>query len=190
MTVVLGITLAGLVYFVWSAISWMALPWQRAQFKPFLNEDEVAETLDRAAPVSGIYGLPAEPKYPPGATKEQREAIDQGAHERLQRGPIVFAVVARTGYPSYPRMLVLAFLVNLVVFGGVAWMLAHTTGLNYVERVGFVALFAVIAGIACRIPDWNWHRFPLPYTLVAIANLVVGSLLAGLVLACFVRGAS
>lgn len=52
--------------------------------------------------------------------------------------------------------------------------------------MGFVVVFGLAAGIACRIPDW--HRFPLPYTLVAIANLVVGSVLSGLVLASFVPG--
>jgi hypothetical protein len=168
----------------------MALPWQRAQFKPFLNEDRVAETIDREAPASGIYGLPAEPQYPAGATKEQREEIDKAAYARLQRGPIVFAVVARSGYPSYPLMLALAFIGNVVVFLAVAWMLAHTTGLSYTGRVGFIALFGIAAGVACRIPDWNWHKFPLGYTAVAIANLAVGSILSGLVLAYFVRGAA
>lgn len=42
--------------------------------------------------------------------------------------------------------------------------------------------------VACRIPDSNWHRFPLSYTFVAIANLAVGSVLSGLVLAYFVHG--
>lgn len=184
----LGVVLASAVYFIWSAISWMALPWQRAQFKPFTDENEIAGALDRAAPASGVYGLPAEPNYPSNATKEEREAIDRAAYERLHRGPIVFAVIARTGYPSYPRMLALAFLTNLVVFAGLAWMLAQTTGLGYLDRVSFVTLFAVLAGIACRVPDWNWHMFPLAYTIVAIVNLTVGSLLAGLVLAHFVRG--
>jgi hypothetical protein len=188
MTSAIGVVLASAVYFVWSAISWMALSWQRVQFKPFANENDIAEALDRAAPRSGIYGLPAEPNYPSGATEEQRQAIDTAAYERLQRGPIVFAVIARTGYPSYARMLVLAFLTNVVVFAGLAWMLAQTTGLGYAGRVSFVALFAAIAGAACRIPDWNWHKFPLAYTLVAMANLTAGSLLAGLVLALFVRG--
>lgn len=114
MTLLLGVVLASLAYFLWSAISWMALPWQRAQFKSFLNEDRVAEVLDHAAPASGIYGLPAGPKYPAGATKEQRDEIEKAAYERLQRGPIVFAVVARSGYPSYPRMLARAFVANWV----------------------------------------------------------------------------
>jgi len=190
MDALLGVGIAAAIYFVWSALSWMALPWQRAQFKSFVGETQIADALDRSAPAAGLYGLPAEPSYPPEATKEQRAAIDRAAYERLQRGPVVFAVIDRNGYPSYPRMLALAFVTNLIVFAGLGWMLAQTSGLGYGGRVVFVTVFGLVAGIACRIPDWNWHRFPLPYTMVAIANLAVGSVLAGLALAHFVRGTS
>ena len=30
---ILGVTLAAVMFFVWSAISWMALPWQRGVFR-------------------------------------------------------------------------------------------------------------------------------------------------------------
>ena len=59
----LGVLLSTVVFFVWSAISWMALPWQRGLFKQFQDEDAMAQLLDTQAPGSGIYGLPAEPSY-------------------------------------------------------------------------------------------------------------------------------
>src|SRR5262245_52059256 len=101
MVFLVGVVLASVAFFVWSAISWMALPWQRAQFKPFVNEDRMADILDEQAPGAGIYGLPGEPHYPAGATREQRAAIDLAAYERLQRGPVVFAIVSRSGYGSF-----------------------------------------------------------------------------------------
>ena len=39
----LGVVLSSAVFFVWSAISWMVLPWQRAQFKRFVSDDRVGE---------------------------------------------------------------------------------------------------------------------------------------------------
>ena len=188
MDLFLGVVLASVVFFVWSAISWMALPWQRRLFKEFRDENAMAQAFDEQAPASGIYGVPSEPRYPAGATKEQRAAIDRAAYERLQRGPIVFAVIARSGYPSYPRMLVLAFLGNVVVSLAFAWMLAQTTGLGYAERVAFLLVASLAAGIACRVPDWNWHKFPLEHALVNIASLAVGWVLSGVVLAYYVRG--
>lgn len=184
----LGVTLAAAAFFVWSAISWMALPWQRGVFREFANEERIVQVLAEEAPASAIYGLPGEPRYPPGAGKAERDAIDQAAWTRLQRGPLVFAVVARDGFPGYPRLLAQAFLGNLAVSLAFGWMLAQTQGLGYAERVAFVFLAGLAAGIACRVPDWNWHRFPLDHTIVNIASLAFGWLLAGLVLSAFVHG--
>ena len=190
MSFVLAVLLSSVVFFIWSAISWMALPWQRGLFKEFHDEEKVAQLLAEQAPTSGIYGLPSEPKYPAGATKEQREAIDQATWDKIQRGPLVFAVVSREGFSSYSSMLATAFIGNLAVSLIFAWMLAQTTGLGYGQRVAFLFLASVAAGIACRIPDWNWHKFPLNHALVNMASLAVGWLLSGLVLAWFVPGQS
>lgn len=190
MSFLLGVTIASLVFFAWSAVSWMVLPWQRMLFKEFQDEAMVARVLDQQAPGSGIYGLPAEPKHPAGATAEQRAAIDRAVWQKIEHGPVVFAVVSRAGYPSLPKLLCLAFAGNLVVSLIFAWMLTHTAGLGYAERVAFLVLGSIAAGVACRVPDWNWHRFPLHHTLVNIASLAVGWLLSGLVLAAFVRGRS
>jgi hypothetical protein len=183
-----GVTLAAIAFFVWSAISWMVLPWQRGVFKEFRDEEAVARALDANTPRSGVYGLPGEPRYPQDATREQREAIDRDALARIRRGPIVFAVVGRGGLPGLPRLLVQAFLGNLAVSAVFAWMLAQTSGLGYGERVAFLFLAGIAAGIACRYPDWNWHRFPLDHTVVSVASLATGWLLSGLVLALFVHG--
>jgi Domain of unknown function (DU1801) len=61
-------------------------------------------------------------------------------------------------------MLSIAFAANVVVSLIFGWMLAQTTGLGYGERVAFVFLAGLAAGIACRVPDWNWHKFPLNHT--------------------------
>jgi hypothetical protein len=188
MEFILGVILASAVFFAWSAISWMALPWQRGVFKTFANEDAMVEILAAQAPGSGIFGLPGEPRYPPEATKAQRDAIDRAAFDRIQRGPVVFAVVSRGSFGSFPRLLAIAFLGNVAVSLVFAWMLAQTTGLSYGQRVVFLFLASVAAGLACRVPDWNWHKFPVNHTVVNIASLAVGWLLAGLVLARFVQG--
>ena len=100
----------------------------------------------------------------------------------------MFAVVSREGLGRYPVMLAIALASNVITALLVAGLLSQTSGLGYFERVAFVAVVAVVAGIACRIPDWNWHKFPLDYTVVSIASLVAGWLLAGLMLARFVHG--
>lgn len=179
--------LGGLAFFIWSAISWMALPWQRMVYKSFVDEDEVARVIGLHAPDSGMYGLPAEPKYPPGADKTQREAIDQAVWTKIQSGPTVTAVVKHGGFAPFPQMLVVAFLTSVGVALLFAWMLSQTTGLSYFERVLFVTIAGFASGAICRLPDWNWHQYPTNHTVVQIASLTIGWLLSGLVIACFVR---
>jgi hypothetical protein len=65
----------------------MALPWQRMVYKTFVDENEVARLIEAQALESGIYGLPAEPKYPAGADKSQRDAIDQAVRRKIHEGP-------------------------------------------------------------------------------------------------------
>jgi hypothetical protein len=185
----LGALLGGAVFFVWSAISWMALPWQRAVYKPFVNEDAVVEVMGANAPEPGLYGLPEEPKYPLGATKEQRETIDRAVWEKLQKITVT-AVVTHGGFPPLPRMLGVAFVTYTVVALLFCWMLSKSTGLLYGERVLFIAVAGLSAGLICRLPDWNWHQYPLNHTIVQIANLLVGWTLSGLVMAWLVKGAT
>jgi hypothetical protein len=99
----LGVLLSSAAFFIWSAISWMALPWQRGVFKAFTDEDDMTRVLAGQAPESGVYGLPAEPRYPADATKAQRDAIDWAVFDKIMCGPVVFAVVARGHFGSYRR---------------------------------------------------------------------------------------
>jgi hypothetical protein len=184
----LGAALAGLAFFAWSAISWMALPWHHAVYKRFVSEDAVARAIAENAPVSGIYGMPEQPKLPPNATKAEREAADKAAWDKMQRGPILTAIVWQGGFGSLPRMLAVALATAIVVALGFGLLLAQTHGLSYAERTLFVGGAGLLAALACRLPDWNWHKFPIEHALVNIADSGVGWTLAGLVLAHFVRG--
>jgi len=186
-SLLLGAVLAGLAFFVWSAISWMALPWHKSVYREFIDEDAVARAIGENAPVSGIYSMPEQPKAPPGASTEQQKAAEQALWEKMQRGPILTAVVTREGFGSLPRMLSVALVSAVVVALGFGLMLAQTQGLSYWQRAIFVGGAGMLAAMACRLPDWNWHKFPIQHSLVGIADLAIGWFLAGLVLACFVR---
>jgi hypothetical protein len=183
----LGSLLAGLAFFLWSAVSWMALPWHHAVYRTFADEDAVAAVIARNAAVSGLYGMPEQPKLPESATQEQRKAADQAVWEKMQRGPILTAVVTREGFGSLPRMLATALLTAVVVAFGFGLLLAQTQGLTYWQRAAFVGGAGLLAAMACRLPDWNWHKYPIEHSLVNIADLAIGWSLAGLVLAHFVR---
>jgi hypothetical protein len=183
LTIFWGAIAGGAIAWIWGAISWMVLPWHHATFLSFTDEADIARVVLDGCPRSGVYGLPAPPRYPPGADKAAREAIDYAANRQMQVGPIVTAVVQRGGFGSVPTAMMRAFVIYAVAGGVMTWLLLQTSGLSYWERAGFVTGVALAASLICRMTDWNWHGYSTPYTVVCIADHVVSGFLVGLGLA-------
>jgi hypothetical protein len=173
----------GAAAWLWGAISWMALPWHHACFRRFEDEEGLVRALDRTAPTTGLYGYPAPPRYEPGMTREQRAAADADVLDRMRRGPLVFAVVTRHGFPPIGKPMAGAFLLAAFVALLFAWMLRQTVGLDVLARALFVGVGGLAGASLARLPDWNWHGFPARYTAVLVADAAIGWFLVGLVLA-------
>ena len=170
-SLVKGTVLGGLVLFIWGAISWMALPWHGASLLTFGNEDAVTQAIVANAPRSGMYLLP-------NAGAEQKSA-----HEKMAKGPVVLASV-RTGPIGSMTVFMISGLViqMLGALLGTA-LLLQTRPLSYGGRVLFLLGIALSAGVLAHLPDWNWWSFSASYTMLAFADLIIGWLLAGLVIA-------
>lgn len=165
--------LAGIVLFVWSFISWTMLPWHMASVRQFNSEVAVAQIVQANVAESGVYMLPA-------------ASTAQGA--TAQNQPVVFASVIMGGMPmSMAMQMGISLATQIIAAFIVAWMLSRTYRLSYIGRVAFVFAFAVAATIIRDVPLWTWFGFDLHYTLVNMADVLVGWLLAGLVLAKCVR---
>ena len=160
--------LAGIVLFLWGAFSWMALPWHRATLHNFIDGRAVSDELASNALQSGIYVSP----------------MGLSANSEQVKQAYIFASVHLQGAPSsmMPNMVV-SLLTQVLAAILIAYLLSKTTGLSYSKRVKFVLLFALAAGIVTYVPYWNWFCFDTRYTLVEIADLLLGWLFAGLVLA-------
>lgn len=178
-----GALAGGGVAWIWGAISWMALSWHHATFLSFSDEEQMACAVAAACPRSGVYGLPAPPRYAPGMDKAAREAVDLAAQKRMTLGPIVTAVVQRDGFGSVPLAMLRAFVIYALASAVTMWLLLQTAGLTYGGKTMFVAVIGLAAGLICRLPDWNWHGYSTAYTGVCVADHVIGSALVGLALA-------
>lgn len=167
MRLIKGAFFGGIILFVWSMISWMALPWHNNTLHKFSNEKAVASEIKNNAPISGIYLLPS---------------MGQDGKPSITNVPNVFAAVGLGGMPSMSKGMVLAFVTDFVAAFLVTWMLAKTN-LGYGGRVFFTIIFALTAAIITDVPYWTWFSFPSDYTLVTMADVVIGWFLASLVLA-------
>ena len=171
-SLLLGAVIGGVVAFVWSSISWMAIPWHEATLKEFQDKDAVTQAVLSNAPENGMYVLHDEP----GA-----EATTNGG------GPMVFASVQRQGMTSMTGPLITGLVINIIGALLLTWLLLQTTGLSILRSALFVAVAAVAAGVLVSLPEWNWWGFTTGYTIVALADLGIGWFLAGLAIAKFAK---
>jgi hypothetical protein len=179
----LGGILGGLVLFVWGTVSWMVLPWHLMTLQKFTDEAAVAGILSLTAPQAGVYILPNPHKHDPGLTQEQKKAAEEEGHRRMMRGPFMFASVSLSGVRDLKSALVTSLLGNILAALLATWLLLKTSGLGYLGRAGFLVLVAMTAAVIDYLPNWTWWTFSTSYTAVAFADLLIGWLLAGLVMA-------
>ena len=102
--------------------------------------------------------------------------------------PLIFASVHLEGLsPSMGIPMLIGLISQIIAATFVGWLLTRTTGLGFIGRVSFVMIFALAASIVTYGPYWNWFAFDTRYTLVCIADLLIGWFLAGLILAKFCK---
>lgn len=164
-----GGLLAGVIIFIWSAISWTVLPWHMMTLHSFKNEAAVAHAITANAPHSGVYMMPMQETVP------------------YTNQPMIFASVHLEGVTPMHRAIIFQLLIQFVSAFIVTWLLMQAANLTYWRKVGFVVVFALGAAIIGNLPYWNWFSFDTAYTLVEVGDIVIGWFLAGLVLAKIVR---
>lgn len=168
---ILAVVLCGLVLFIWGFVSWALLPWHDMVANKFTDESAVAQVLKTNSPLAGVYYLPyAETDHRPGEVAAFVNVLPDGFDMNMGK-LMLFALLGQ---------MLSALLVLL--------LLAHTSGLNYCQRVGFVALTGLIIGFVSHFPYWNWFGFSAGYVLVIILDSVAAWTLAGLVMARLVSG--
>jgi hypothetical protein len=177
MKLVFGCVLAAIAMFVWGAVFWMS-PFPVSTLARTADDVAAGKALLEHFPVSGTYFIPGH-YNDPGKIAELSAA-----------GPIATVHLLREGRPMMdPRLLVQGFLHGLMSVFLLALLLQLALpGLgSYGARVGFTLLAGLAAAIFINLGDpiwwyqsWGWHLYRALYTVSAW-------LVAGLVLAAFVK---
>jgi hypothetical protein len=167
----LGGILAGIVVYLWTSVSWMALPFHEKSLLKFTDEAAVTTAIAANIDGPGIYHLP---KGHGEAEMKQRE-----------KGPAAFVVVRTVGNSSMLSNLAIEFAGTVLASLLIAWLLSRTVGLRYMGKVMLVVTIGLVAGILVLIPEWNWFGFSNAYVGAQFIDLIVGWFLGGLVLAKF-----
>ncbi len=130
-----------------------------------------------------MYILPNAHTYEPGMTEEQRKAAHEEGMKRGVQGPFMLASISTHGWGSMGTAMLVGLLTQIAGALLATWLLLKTSGLQYWGRVGFLVVFALTVAVLAHVPYWNWWHFSTSYTAVALADLLIGWFLAGLVIA-------
>lgn len=167
---IIASVLSGIVMFFWGFVSWTVLSWHQDVSHAFSDEKAMGQVLKQQSAEAGIYFMPF-----------TEEGFSEGQ-------ATIFAAVVPEYKTNMSKQMGLGLLGYIVSGFLVALMLAMTQGLNYGQRLKFVALTGLAIGFIGHFPYYNWFAFSLEYTLVMIADSIIGWVLGGLLIAKFVEG--
>lgn len=180
MRVLVAGLIGGIVMFIWGVTAHMALGMGEAGFRQPLNENAALAGLQEGLGTqAGVYVLPA---LDPKKMNDPNEVLSYSL--KAVRSPYAWVVYQPQGTdmtrmgPQIGRQwagdtlagLALAFVMGLA-------------GLGFRRRLAIAAAAAVFAWLSSMLPYWNWYCFPLDFTLAALAEQLIGWLIAGAAMA-------
>lgn len=189
--IVLAGVLAGVVVFIWGALSHMVLNIGGFAVKTMPNEPAVLSTMSQNIKAPGFYLYPSGMEEVQKAPQAEQEALTKKYEEIYKTQPhgvLVLTPPNGTMY-SFPRLLVNELLSNIV--GGLiaACLLSLALGSlpSFLGRVLFVTGLGFFSTLAIDLSYWNWYGFPTNYLISSFADNTIGWALAGVVLAAMIK---
>lgn len=174
----------GIVFFMVSALSWMALPFHGDSLHTPPLPAEQVDALLTDLPRSGAYHWPGFPDDP------SDESAMNAMFERMESGPnIALMIVHQEGATPFSPVQFAGKLALDVGSAGLAalLLLAGPARRPFAVRSGFVAAFGVVVALSGLGPEWLWWGFPPEFALPTLADILVGWGLVGLVVGGIVR---
>jgi hypothetical protein len=181
MRILIAGLLGAVAMFVWSAVAHMATPLATIGFSPLSHEQVVLDAVKQGVgDKAGMYFFPwVDPNDP--QMMEKSAAL-------MKTNPAGFMIVQPPGgsFDMTP-MLLKEFAKELAQSLLAAFLLSFTLLTGYWSRAGFVSLVGVFAVLGSDTSYWIWYGFPLDYTLAVIAMELIGTILAGFVIAAILK---
>ncbi len=179
MRVLIAGLLGGIVVFFWGFIAHTVLPIGEFGVKLGTPHEAVLAALKANTDGEGIYILPSLPNEQMNDSEAMKAMAPTWAEN-----PYALIVYQPQGQDmgDMAAELPTEFVTNVLSAWLVAWMLA-AGAFGFGRRLLMSTGLGVFAWLAISVPQWNWYRFPLDFTLSALVQHGVGWFLAGLVMA-------
>ena len=172
----------GVIVFIWGMISWMVLPWHQMTMKSFSDEKDVAAAIQESTMESGVYVLPSCCKVE-GMSAEDAAKARAKKSEMLSKGPFIFASVQKEGMSYGAGRMVVGLISDILAAFFATWLFLCCRAMNYGKQVGFFAMLGLFAGFVSPLEGGIWMGMAPAYVFVAILDLIIPWVLAGLAIA-------
>ena len=181
--------LGGIIFFAWNSVSWMVLPWHQQTISHFDNDQVVMEALSANAnpEKGGIYLLPKMDHKTKGSNLDEASAEIERTESEKSLKPFAFISYKPQGSGrSMEDSMKFALINSIFVSILIVILLSGTSDLGYLSRVFFIVMIGFVGALLGHVPNWIWWGFDGGYTLVMIADTLIGWFLAGLGIAALV----
>lgn len=158
--------LSAVVLFIWGAVTLVFIPWHNHVMLGVKDERAVLDVLRTQAVETGVYSVP----------------IDHNSYTATS--PFAMIMYRPNGMGmGHGGVMAVSFATYWLASLVAALLLPRNETWSYARRVLFFVGLGVFTSLVAHVNNWTWMGYSPGYTLVAIFDLVVGWLLAGLVLA-------
>lgn len=182
--VVIGAVLSAIVLMAWGFVFWTLLPFPMNYIHTLPNEDAIGQAFVENKVAPGVYTYPG-----PDGMDPNDEATFEAWKTKHIEGPILHVFVGEGLEPMAPSMYMqgmLHFFVSALI-AGTLLAVAGNSLKSYGSRVAFVTGLGLFAAAFVRMGDVVWFYHSFGYQLMLACYLISSWVLAGLVLAAFIR---
>lgn len=182
MRLIIAAILAGIVMFMWGAVSHMVLGIGDAGLLPMPNESAVSATLKTNITEPGMYFMPGIDM----AHRAEKEVHDAWA-AKYKEGPTGLLIYHPTGEEP---MTIKHFGVELgsdIAAALVVGMILSLGAVSFSRGVTISTLVGLAGWLSINVSYWNWYRFPTNFVTAELIDQIAGWLLAGFVLGFILR---
>lgn len=161
-----GAIAGGLITFVWSAVSWMALPFHNQTIGMFKEPMPVLNAIAADVPGSGVYLLK-----------------NDFSGKASPSAPFVFLSYNLSGWGSMGATMTLGLLLQMIGAFFWTWILGKIPGLTLKSAALYGLFFGLSIGVLGAMPNWVWWKFPLGFSLLYVADAAIAWTAASVVIA-------
>lgn len=164
--------------FVWGAFSHLVVI-TGIGYKPLPNEENVTRTLQTSITEKGLYFFPSKD------FENTSPEVEKQWLTKFENGPVGLVIYRPVGgNPFSFKKLIIQFLSYLFATI-ISILILSSVFASFWKRVLIVSLVGFVGCTSVSVIYWNWYEFPNSFILAQIADITIGFVLLGIVLAKF-----